>query len=141
MDLKTALKDILPHITLRAPRRSGEKWPIDRPIEFHICACGQTIDQRILDICIYTPSDDQVIDNHRQFGNWCKLHDAPEIIALCSSAKPCKRCYRWTITKAKGGICWTCRHNPWCTMPIPMIAKRKWFRAPKEHVEVEVEDE
>jgi hypothetical protein len=139
MDLKTALKDILPKVRLKV--RHKDKWSIERPIEFHVCECGQTIDQRILDICIYTASDEYASNITKQFGHWCNIHSAPSIIASVERAKPCNRCYRWTITHAKGGVCWTCRHNPWCEMPVPGIARRVWYKAPKEHVEVETEDE
>ena len=136
MDLKTALKDILPKLRLKA-KHSG-KWAIDRPIEFHVCnTCEQTVDQRILDICIFTASDEFARELVKKYGEWCAIHNAPDVMALTGNAKPCARCYRWFITRAKGNVCWTCRHNPWCEMPVPMIAERSWYVAPKAKAEVE----
>ena len=163
MDLKTALKDILPRLRLKAKHKPSDRWAIDRPIEFHVCnTCEQTVDQRIVDISIFTSSDEFVRELVKKYGEWCMIHNAPDVIDLTSKAKPCSKCYRWFLPKLKRvakikkevdeetgiettkkmmvmveeNVCWTCRHNPWCEMPVPMMAERSWYVAPKAKAEV-----
>lgn len=138
--LKEALKDILPKLTLKVKHKPHEKWAIDRPVEFHECyGCETMVDQRIIDCCILTATDDYAQWLVKKYDRWCKIHNTPAVMELCATSKPCKRCYRWSTSRAKGGVCWTCRHNPWSEMPVPTLAKRVWFVVPKEDSEVEDE--
>lgn len=133
MDLKTALKDILPKLVLKPKHSTSEPWAIDRPVEFHECyTCDEMVDQRIVDVVCITCTDDFALSLCKKYNKWCAMHNDPSLKEECSKAKPCKRCYRWTLTHTKGGVCSMCRHNPWTTTPPPMIARRPWYKVTKE---------
>ena len=130
MDLKTALRDILPTLKLKTKRRPGYEWAIDRPIEFHECwTCGEMVDERIMDLVCITQPDDFVTKLYSTYGSFCKIHESLHIRALLPRVQPCFRCYRWAVGH---GMCSMCGHNLHAQMPPPMIAKRPWYKALKE---------
>lgn len=129
MDLKTALKDILPRLKLKIKKRPGFKWAIDRPAEFHECyTCGGMVDQRIVDLVCITQPDDFVFKLYTKHGSWCEIHNSLHFKSLLPRVQPCVRCYRWTVGH---GMCSMCGHNLNTDMPPPAIAKRPWYIAPR----------
>lgn len=130
MDLKTALKDILPTLKLKAKPRAGDKWAIDRPIEFRECyTCGEMVDERIVDIACITAHDSFCLQLYKEHETWCQIHNSLSVKALLPKVQPCPRCFRWTVGHR---MCSMCGHNLHTTMPPPMIAKRSWYVPPKE---------
>lgn len=126
MDLKTALKDILPKLRLKS-KRSSDKWIIDRPIEFHECPCGEMVDQRIIEVIIITCPNEYNVGLRKRLSSFHEIHNDHSVIEHCMKASPCPRCYRWAVIHKKSGRCHMCNSNPWTVMPVPAIAKRSWY--------------
>ena len=131
-DLKTALREILPMLHLKAKPKSGAKWAIDRPVEFHECnRCGEMVDQRIVDFCMITCSDDFASYLAKEYNTWCKIHSAAEVISRSKECQPCPKCYRWAFLTSRRSLCYSCCTSPWSVTPPPMIRKRGWYIEPK----------
>jgi hypothetical protein len=132
MDLKEALKSILPKLSLKTRKRGDEKWTIDRPVEFQECLCGQMVDQRI--ICVGISSeDDYLIRLFKTHATWCDVHNDPLVIEYCRKSRPCRTCYRWYVDP-KQPRCYVCRSQPGLGIP-PVYKEKDWFKEPKEKEE------
>ena len=133
MDLKTALKDILPKLKLKPKRFTTDEWVVDRPVEFIEChTCGDMIDDRIVSVCCITASNDYTEALYKRYYTWCEIHSAREVIDYCAKATPCRLCFRWAVMSRKSGICHMCASHM-CEFIIvpPSIQLKSWY---KEHM-------